>query len=181
MSSSSVKNEITAEYLREQVHYDSETGVFIWKAHRKKRVVGAVATTKQNKGYLRIYLDGKNYYAHRMAWLYVFGSLPKETIDHKNGNRSDNRICNLREASLSQNLANRDVYNRTGSRGVSYEKRTGKYTARITVGRKDYFLGTFDSKELAAEAFAEAAKNKHGEFASNAALIRAREKHEGAR
>ena len=95
---------MTPERLKELVSYDPESGVFT----RLKITRGAhvVCGNLRLDGYVSLYLDGKARSAHRMAWLYVYGSLPETALDHMNGVRHDNRICNLRPATRSQNLQN---------------------------------------------------------------------------
>lgn len=110
---------ITQEYLKECVHYDPDTGVFTWLNRPRNhfrtekgcsmfndRCSGKRADrVKKESGYMRINIDGKPYYAHRLAMLYITGSAP-ECIDHINGNRSDNWISNLRKATIHENQRN---------------------------------------------------------------------------
>ena len=87
---------LTAERLRELLNYDPLTGVFSWRVNGRGRSgVGTVAGGSNHK---RIAIDKKEYFVHRLAWLYVHGCWPTEDIDHINGDPSDNRIANLREA-----------------------------------------------------------------------------------
>ena len=106
---------ITQEYLKSVLSYDPETGIFTWKYRQgligKKiswntRYSEKQAGTIDPVGYLGIAIEYKRYYAHRLAWLYMTGELPKKYIDHLNGNKSDNRFLNLREATNSENQQN---------------------------------------------------------------------------
>jgi len=84
--------------------------------------------------------------AHRLAWFLVYGRNPKGEIDHINGNPSDNRICNLRECTRSQNVMN----TRRGN-GVCWHKTKKKWQALVKSGGKSHFLGHFDTREEAEE------------------------------
>jgi len=98
---------ITQDKLKEILDYNQHTGLFTWKKIKKysNRSVGDIAGSL-SLGYVVIGIDKKIYKAHRLAWLYVYGEFPKEQLDHINGNKEDNRICNLREANQSQNNFN---------------------------------------------------------------------------
>lgn len=159
---------ITADELRRLLAYDPDTGVFVWMVRPARRVtVGAVAGCTDAKGYRSIQIDGTQYYAHRLAWLHVHGVLPVADIDHINGDRSDNRMCNLRAATRVENSANRGANrnNTSGHKGVSWHKRDLKWRAKIAVGGIHRHLGYFDTAKEAHAAYCEAAKNIHGEFA----------------
>ena len=84
---------LTAERLREVLDYDPDTGVFTRKVRTASSVkVGDVAGSLNGKGYIRIRVDGRLYFAHRLAWLYVHGEWPVDQVDHINGIKNDNRI-----------------------------------------------------------------------------------------
>lgn len=90
------KADLTPERLRHLVRYDLKTGVFTWRVNRTARAkAGSVAGTKNSLGYRQIGIDGHLHLAHRLAWLYVFGSHPKRRVLHINGVRDDNRFANL--------------------------------------------------------------------------------------
>jgi hypothetical protein len=112
-------------------------------------------------GYWFLHLDHKRYAAHRLAWLYVYGVWPAECIDHINRVRTDNRISNLREATRAQNRQNLclSAKNKSGIRGVSFDRVNSNWRASISVGGRAKNLGRFASKSDAAAAYAaEAAK-----------------------
>ena len=119
--------------LKELVDYDSETGIFTWKP--RKWAYGAKAGTEAGwrdwKGYVIITLDRVNYRAHRLAWLYMTGEWPSQDVDHKDRNKANNRWINLREATRSQNMGNQSLRdcNTSGVKGVSWDKKTGKWVA----------------------------------------------------
>jgi hypothetical protein len=118
-------------------------------------------------GYIVIPVDGKQYPAHRLAFLYCTGEMPEE-IDHANGCRSDNRFANLRSCTRSQNNANRrsSGRNTSGYKGVTFSKANKAWIAAITVAGKHYYLGSFPDKTEAAKAYDKAAIEYFGEFAT---------------
>jgi len=158
---------LTQSNLKDILHYTPETGIFINLTARARAIkAGETAGFKRKDGYIVIKIKSKAYKAHRLAWLYVYGVMPNELIDHINGIRYDNRICNLRESTNSQNIQNlksprRD--NKSGYLGVSYRKGCGRWRATIYIDGKNKSLGDFDAPELASEAYLDA-KRKHHEF-----------------
>jgi hypothetical protein len=155
---------LTQERLKELLHYDPDTGIFTNLTQRANCVKkGAVAGWNDN-GYVRIEILGKNYRAHRLGWLYMYGAFPKKDVDHINGDRSDNRIANLREATDLQNGQNRHApgkNNTSGYLGVSWSKRENKFIAQIRVNRKGRQLGFFDTAEEAHECYLKFKKQDH--------------------
>lgn len=155
---------IDAETVRRELSYCPETGVFV---RLTGRYAGQVAGTFCPPGYRRIMIGGCIFYAHRLAWLYVYGEWPDE-IDHINCVKSDNRICNLRVASRSQNMANVELRTVFGRKGVSRSRRKNRpdgWAAYIRIDGKSVRLGTFDRIEDAAAAYQSAAADIHGDFA----------------
>jgi len=147
---------LTQAELQEALSYDPETGLFKWKYRPGKngRIFdGMVAGAQNDSARVQIRIKGRMYKAHRLAWLYVYGYMPdgNTQIDHINGVPSDNRISNLRIATASQNLQNTGLFahNKTGYRGVSIHKQTGKYRARIKLNQQEKSLGLFDTPEAA--------------------------------
>lgn len=98
------KTDLTAQRLRELLNYDADTGIFAWTSTGTGR--RAAPGTMHNKGYLRITLDGRMYFAHRLAWLHVHGRWPFMQIDHINGIKTDNRLENLRDATPAMQQSN---------------------------------------------------------------------------
>lgn len=162
-------NELTQDRLKEILHYDTASGVFKWLVSTSNRVrVGAVAGNTSGHVYQRIRVDGRLYYAHRLAVLYVTGEWPVNKVDHKDTLKLNNRWDNLREASNQANSANTPISknNSVGFKGVS---RDGKrFRSQIMVDRKYINLGSFDSPEDAHVAYAKAANDNFGEFARTA-------------
>lgn len=151
------------EEMRRRLSYDKDTGAVIWVVGRK---AGQQIFNKSCQGYLRLKIAGKNYYLHRVCWFLHHGEWPTEWIDHINGNKSDNRLENLRVVSSSQNSANRPlaVNNTTGYKGVVYRKAFNKYLVRVGANPRT-IVGYFESLEEAARAYNEAAKELYGEYA----------------
>ena len=164
---------ISLEHLREELHYDPEDGDFYWKRTRcgPKRVdadgVDNRAGSPRKDGYIGISALGFKYLAHRLAWFYVKGEWPSEYLDHINGDRTDNRIENLREVNAQQNNRNRPVHknNESGYRGVSFDKVKNKWVSRIVHNYRQNVLGYFDKIEDAVVAYERAAAELHGEYA----------------
>lgn len=141
------------EQVKELLDYNPETGIFTWKTNVSKNVkVGSVAGTLSS-GYIRIRIHGKGYYAHRLAWLLTYGTLPKDQIDHINGIRTDNRICNLRDVSIRQNNQN-TIKHRNGKLiGTWYNAGMRKWQAGIKVDGKSIHLGYFPDMESGSAAY----------------------------
>lgn len=158
---------LTQAELKRQLHYDHETGVFTWLVTNSRRAItGSIAGKTPSNGYISIQVNKVRYMAHRLAWLYVYGYMPKDFIDHINNVRHDNRISNLREASKSQNGMNRphDRDNQCRAKGVSLHKKTGKFVARIKYAGKQISLGYYFTKDAAGEAYELAEKMYFKEF-----------------
>lgn len=149
--------------LRELLHYDAETGVFTWLVNRGPARIGAIAGSKTGHGYIVISIDCQRYYAHRLAWLYVFEEWPEDQIDHKNGNGCDNRIANIRECTNAQNCQNLGVHrsNTSGLTGVRWDQSRSKWAAQIRKGGKIIPLGRFNTKEAAYQAYLAAKREAH--------------------
>jgi hypothetical protein len=161
---------ITAERLRELVNYNSDTGVF---THVRRRGVkaGAVAGCLRGPGDYRVMqAGGRQYLAHRLAWLYVTGSWPAAEIDHINGDKADNRFANLREATSSQNKWNAGASsrNKLGLKGVAFHKKSGRWRAIIGKDNKSITIGYFATPGEAHAAYCTAAERLHGDFARTA-------------
>lgn len=153
------------ERLREALSYDPETGLFRWRVTNSARAMkGALAGAILVSGYRGIRLDGKLYLAHRLAWLHAQGSEPQEQIDHLNREKADNRLCNLREATESQQCGNVGLSKRntTGLKGVGRHR--GRWRASLGRHGRTVHLGMFDTAEEAATAYCAAANAYFGEF-----------------
>jgi hypothetical protein len=158
---------ITRERLKELLSYDSTDGTFRWLLPTTNRVnVGDIAGWNSGP-YRSIKLDGGSYKAHRLAWLYVHGRWPRVHIDHIDGNGFNNAIANLREATRSENMSNTGCrkHNTSGVKGVFWDAGVNKWRASINANGRRHYLGIYEDKAVAAEAYANAARRLHGEFA----------------
>ncbi len=160
----------TAEYLRSALHYEPETGVFTWLV---RRAIGTPAGSFAGSihaatGYAGIKIKGRRYLAHRLAWLYMTGEWPSHQIDHINLKKSDNRWCNLREATHGQNICNQAGYAESGLKGAYYKGdayRSRPWFSAINLGGVIRHLGYFSTPEEANAAYAKAAADNFGHFA----------------
>lgn len=145
-------------FLKSIIEYDPDTGLFKWKArfHGGRR-----AGTVTREGYIRINIGCMSFKAHRLAWIMHYGVVPEpgRHMDHINGDKTDNRICNLRVVGSKENQENRcrPKSNTSGFKGVA--KCKGRYRAYISHNRKQIHLGVFATPEEAHAAYCKAAKD----------------------
>lgn len=154
---------LDAAELRRNLDYDPETGVFTWKIAKSGYTANRRAGFYRRDGYLCIGVNRVHYLGHRLAWLWVHGEWPKFHIDHINGNKSDNRIANLRDVDRKQNLQNSKPHrdNSSGYMGVCWHQKAGKWVASIWVDGKSRYLGVFEDKLEAAREYAKAKTDLH--------------------
>lgn len=150
-----VRGPLTQERLKQVVDYDKKTGVFSFKEATQKNHVpaGSMSGNRESSGCIRIVIDRKKYLAHRLAWLYVYGTWPRQDLRHLNKNRADNRIDNLIESSDAETSAHKRVArtNQAGVKGIR-QLDSGRYNARIMHDGVAYYLGIFDNLDAAKEA-----------------------------
>ena len=155
----SKESRLTQAQLKDLLTYNPDTGVFTWRVQRRGCAkAGDAAGTWAKSGYVIISVNGLDYLAHRLAWLYVHGEWPPETIDHKFGATSDNRISELRPLSLRLNGANRTRANKDNMSGElgAHKRRDGRYSASIRVDGRLIHLGYYGTAESASAAYTEA-------------------------
>ena len=161
------KADLTADELRSQFSYDPGTGEFsrLVRKNNKWPVGSAAGGVSKKYGYVVININGSIYKAHRLAWLYMTGEWPVAEVDHIDGNRANNRWCNLRSATCHQNSRNRKPVtgSYSGLKGVSLQD--GRWRSTIYLDGKNRHLGYFDNAIDAHQAYVEAAKKHYGEFA----------------
>lgn len=171
-----------AEFLRQVFRYDEETGFLYyldrpdetftsrraansWRANFCGEMAGCVIKY-DGREYVQIQLYGKKYVAHRIIWKMYYGSEPPEIIDHADGNGTNNKIDNIRAATIFQNGWNvkKSSRNKSGYKGVSFNKERNRWRAAIRVNKKDILIGYYSSAKEASEAYQKASAKHHGEF-----------------
>jgi hypothetical protein len=158
---------LTAERLRALLSYDARTGVLTRIVRTSNRCrVGDTAGSLTFYGYLSVCVDGKDHFAHRLAWLYMTGEWPRGNIDHIDGDKTNNRWSNLRDVDQAVNMQNLRAAHKdstTGLLGVSYCKERRRWYARIYARGHRASLGGFSSAEDASAAYQAAKKRHHSE------------------
>jgi hypothetical protein len=165
-------NKLTLDYAKEHLDYFPETGLFFWKKlpnklnNPKLASIGGQAGTGHHSGYVFITLLGKKVAAHRLAWAWNNEDLPGQ-LDHINGNRSDNRLNNLRPATRSQNMHNAKLktVNKSGHKNVQWDSEFQKWRVRVRVDGRRFHIGRFTDKEMAIKAANDFMLANHKEFA----------------
>ena len=175
-----MRDNIPPSVLRELLKYDPETGVFTWVVRPESRFLHPKQAKVWNKkygnkrafqhvnarGYLVSKIYGKAYQAHRVAWAITYGKWPADCIDHINGDPSDNRLGNLREATVRQNSLNsRSPRGTSKYKGVFWLSSGQKWAAAIKVHGKQTRLGSFQDEDDAARSYNQAASKLFGDFA----------------
>lgn len=158
---------LTQERLKEKLHYCQESGIFT-KICKKTGELTVPVKGKNTLGYIAVGIDYHRYYAHRLVWLYMFGTMPKRTIDHINGNPSDNRLCNLRECSHADNQKNqkKPKNNTSGYKGVTFCRVTNKWKSQLKHNGKNHNIGLFETPKEAHAAYMEKAEDIFKEYSS---------------
>jgi hypothetical protein len=158
----------TFDYINSKLRYDPKTGLLFWKIYKSGKYLNTPAGTLFKSGYIMIKHKNCFLRAHRIAWLLTTSKWPLKDIDHINGNRSDNRLTNLREASKSQNAQNSKIRkdSRSGITGVYIHKGIkNNWRVRITINSKTKNLGYFNVLEKAKKVRQQAEKKLFGNFA----------------
>lgn len=154
--------------IKSLLAYDPETGIFTRLGSSGGRPEGSVAGSLKSNGYIYLSVDGKRVLAHRAAWFMVHGEIPEFDIDHIDGDRTNNRIANLRKATRAENMQNerkaRANNLSSGLLGVSFSKAAGRWMAGIRIAGRRKYLGLFDTPELAHQAYLNAKRANHPFF-----------------
>jgi len=141
---------ITQDILKQNLHYEPSTGLFTRRIAKSTSVkIGEIAGSKDKQGYITLMVCGKLYKAHRLVWLYVNGVWPTNEIDHINGNKSDNRLINLRDVERWVNMHNQGKRknNTSGFKGVC--RKGNKWSAVIKINKKIHWIGVYETAEQA--------------------------------
>lgn len=138
---------VTQDRLKELMYYNPKTGVFTWRSDGKPRIKAGDKAGCKSLGYITIRINRRNYKAHRLAWMYIYGGWPKQ-IDHINHIKDDNRLINLREVTIQENGQNRlmNKNNTSGVMGVVWANLKNRWQGQIKVGGKQIHLGYFLDK-----------------------------------
>lgn len=141
--------------FKEYLEYMPDIGEFKWIkcSRRNNSLVNKIAGNIDLQGYKRIGLFRKTYKVHRLVWLFENGEWPKYQIDHIDGNKLNNVITNLRDVKHRENVSNHQCHRNGKLVGVTFCKKSGKYRARITINKKEMYIGRFKTKELAHKAY----------------------------
>jgi len=160
--------EISRADLLPVLNYNEETGDFTWKKTGRGRKADCSAGWIGDQGYRIISIGGRSFRAHRLAWIYTHNRQPKNLIDHIDGDRLNNKISNLREATPQQNLQNAVVGKRStsGFKGASWNNKNSNWRSQITFRGENKYLGSFGTAEEAHAAYCAAADSMFGEFAN---------------
>ncbi len=168
------------ELAHKLLDYDPDTGIFKWKITRRGipagKIVGNVQKPEKSRRAprVRIFVAGRSYLAHRLAWFMHYGEWPETEIDHIDGDGSNNRIENLRRATSTQNKLNTPVRsdNTSSAKGVYFHKRSGKWRVFTWVNKQYFGLGGYEKLEDAIAARDAFCITAHGEFFKEATCSR---------
>jgi len=159
---------VSPAVLRERLNYNCESGEFTWKSRIGGRCkVGNVAgNLRKSDGYRQVWIEGRLYLSHVVAWAWMTGEWPISEVDHRNTDKSDSRWSNLRLASHAQNQTNSKLYrnNTSGFRGVSKVKGRNLWVATIRIDNKPRKLGRFGTPDEAGAAYRAASIAHYGEY-----------------
>lgn len=155
---------LTYEIANDLLRYEPETGNLYWKKDVARNVkAGTIAGVSRKRDLYKVLMINKRQYqAHRIVWLLAHKQHPKEFIDHINGDKTNNKLSNLREANRSLNAQNQrkpNKRNTTGYLGVRH-KNNG-YEVSITVDNKSIYLGRFKDPEMAHQKYLQAKRELH--------------------
>ena len=163
---------LTHRRLIEVADYNPKTGLFIRRSKSgRKGKIGAVMGCKSKgpSAYTRIRIDGVLYLGHRLAWFYVYGAWPEDELDHRDQDRYNNRLDNLRPATRHYNSLNQGIRsdNKSGYKGVVWLKQKKRWRASATLNGTTHYLGTYRSARDAGAAYKAFVLEHHGEFAND--------------
>lgn len=161
---------ITQDELKRVIFYDPKSGLLTWivSPSRSVRAGSLAGSINKSDGYVKVKVNGRLYFGHRLAVLYMTGEWPDHT-DHANAIKSDNRWSNLRVCSSLENAWNKSKQhnNTSGFVGVTWCKKSMKWKPSLSVRGKRINLGYWDDIELADLIVREARNKYHGEYANH--------------
>ena len=139
---------IDQQTVKKLFYYDAESGMLLWRnGHGRNVKPWQQAKAQNGHGYYTAKINNTSHLVHRLIWLYVHGRFPEKYIDHKNRIRNDNRLCNLRNVSTTDNAQNISLpkHNTSGHMGISWYARDQKWNVYIKVNKKNKWLGRYAS------------------------------------
>ena len=153
--------------LLELFSYDPKSGELRWRVSQRGASVGSLSGYVRSQGYRCVSVDGQQFLAQRLIWKLMTGCEPKAFIDHKDGDKDNNRWRNLREATKADNQQNCKKYatNTSSMKGVTWVPNLQKWKAVINANNYRHYLGVFSTFSDAAHARELAAEQLHGAFA----------------
>lgn len=156
------QQKLSAERARELFSYDPETGAITWRVNKHRAKSGDEAGCNAASGQLKLQVDQKKYLGHRVVWLIVTGKWPRQSVDHINGDPSDNRWANLRDISHRENIENQVRPHKRSSTGYLGVSRKGHgFQAQIMVQGAQKRLGTYATPQEAHQAYVTAKRQVH--------------------
>lgn len=156
---------LTQSEIHELFVYDD--GRLVWRTSLRRGMAGKRAGTMNQGGYRQVRVHGKIYLEHRLIYAMHHGHVPK-VLDHVNGDRADNRICNLRACTAQQNGYNRIGWGKKDTpKGVTWSNKTRRWQAQLSIAGKNTYLGQFRTIEEAAAKVASARKLHHDKFSKD--------------
>ena len=167
-----IRDDVTAEFVRQVFDYNADLGCLIWKyrpdrsARWNGRYAGKPAGTVSFHKRHIVKVNKKSYHTPRIIWLWMTGKWPCHEVDHIDCNPLNNRWDNLRDATRNQNQHNSQIYktNTSGFKGVYFDKQSGKWKAQISLHGKRHNLGRYQTPEDAYAAYCRAGQTMHGQF-----------------
>ena len=161
-------HKITQDEIKELFHYKNSQLYWNSRPARAVDISKPAGGIDVSTGYWRIMIGGKTYGAHRLIFIMHYGCIP-EIIDHINGDKSDNRLQNLRTATQAENSRNAKLSkdNESGFKGVGFCKRTQRWRGRIMLNKKAIFVGSFIKLDDAVDATIKLREKLHGIYANN--------------
>ncbi|MEJ5030049.1 HNH endonuclease [Comamonas sp. MYb69] len=155
---------MTQEVMKQVLYYDKVSGCMYWRHAAKGRKAWAKAGCSRGDGYTVVSISGRFFYAHRLAWLYIYGNMPSGIVDHIDGNPSNNSIGNLRlvdKRGNAENMQRATRASKTGYLGVYLRSDTRRFATQIKADGKRHSLGCYASAEEAYAAYLKAKRELH--------------------
>ena len=166
---------LSPDEIRRLFDLNAETGEVRWTAASSQgRNTNKVAGSTAGNGYRAVKIGGTSYLMHRIVWALAYGEWPASPIDHIDGNRANNSVCNLRLVTPSQNMQNLAVTGRASASGLvgaiyvpGTSRRRERWESKIKVNGISKYLGSFKTPEEAQSAYLRAKAELHPFFSRN--------------